>query len=102
MSVCVCAVLARPAVSGQQFGSHDVMHLYQPSGSAANSRRPSQHLEVMRRKDIFYSGSLLNIPQYKLAVRTLASLVVAANCTVDVVLPCVWPARDSHTFLMHV
>ncbi|KAF0303934.1 Monocarboxylate transporter 5 [Amphibalanus amphitrite] len=58
-------LLARPTPGVQQFGSHDVMHLYQPTGSAASSRRPSQHLEVMRRKDIFYSGSLLNIPQYK-------------------------------------
>ena len=66
--VCVCcAVLARPAAGGQRFGSHDVMHLYQSSGSTSTSRRPSQHLEVMRRKDVFYSGSLLNIPQYKLA-----------------------------------
>lgn len=63
-------VLSRPAgsmtgkVGMQPFGSHDVMTLYSHNG-AGGGRRASGHLEVMRRKDIFYSGSLLNIPQYK-------------------------------------
>ncbi|XP_037075112.1 monocarboxylate transporter 12-B-like isoform X2 [Pollicipes pollicipes] len=58
-------LLARPAPGGQRFGSHDVMHLSHAPGGGGTGRRSSTHLEVMRRKDIFYSGSLLNIPQYK-------------------------------------
>lgn len=69
-------LLVKSEEKPESFGSHEIVPRY----LSMQSRPASTHLELMRRKDIFYSGSLINIVSYRSDPQMYEKNVVNHQC----------------------